>query len=283
MKILLLNPNTSTVMTGHILAQARRHAMAGTEISAATAGFGGAVIASRVSYAIAAHAVLDMYAGHEKGFDALIVACFGDPGLEALRELSGLPVTGLLEAALEDAATKHQPYAIVTAGTAWVPMLEERIRISPYAALSRGVLPFGTNGLDVVTRPNEFLHELQATVQSACEAGAQAVILGGSALAGFGPRLQSPARLIDPLQSALQLVQTMLGGLGCASSKDQDVSGTLPLSHATGGNPCLAGSTDRIAPIAYTGLSRELHNSLLANADLLQSPANAKRQHKKHN
>lgn len=198
-------------MTEHILKQARQHISDCTIISAATAEFGGSVIANRVSYAIATYAVLDMYANNKDEFDALIVACFGDPGLEALRELSRLPVIGLLEAALEDAASAKQTYAIVTAGNAWVPMLEERIQMSAHSELSRGVIAFGTHGLDVVNRPEEFLQELQAAVQKAKELGAEAVILGGSALAGFGHQLKSSLRLIDPLQSAVEFAQSEPG------------------------------------------------------------------------
>lgn len=243
MNILLLNPNTSKVMTEHIMSQASRDMTPGVRLKVATAAFGGSVIASRVSYAIAAHAVLDMYAGQEENFDAIIIACFGDPGLEALRELSGLPVTGLLEAAIKDAARAGSPYAIVTAGTAWVPMLEERIQISPHAAMSRGVIAFGTNGLDVVNKPDHFVKELQAAVQTATDAGAQSVILGGSALAGFGPRLETAARLIDPLQSALRYVQALVHTGAPAKAADEN-------------------STGKPARISYTNLSPDFQRLL---------------------
>ena len=85
MRILLINPNTSADMTERIAAQARRHCDPGAEVVAVTACFGCEVVASRASYAIAAHAALDTFARHAKGIDAVILACFGDPGLEALR------------------------------------------------------------------------------------------------------------------------------------------------------------------------------------------------------
>lgn len=207
MHVLLLNPNTSADMTTHIVREARRHGWSGLELSAATATFGATVIASRVSYAIAAHAVLDTYARHAHspagagGVDAVVLACFGDPGLEALREMVGVPVIGLLESALAEASDR--PYGIITAGMAWGPMLDERIRATPHAPLSRGVFAIPTTGLDVTRDPDRFVDALQQAVDAACWSGAKSVILGGSALAGFGARLSTRARLIDPLAAAM--------------------------------------------------------------------------------
>lgn len=217
MRILLLNPNTSVEMTEHIGREAARYGLPDTRLELATARFGADVIASRASYAIAAHAVLDAFADYRKGagarahhggdVDGVIIACFGDPGLEALRELIAVPVVGLLESAVAKAASAVGPFGVVTAGPAWIPMLNERIAQGPHAALSRGVFAIDTTGLAVTRDPDRFVDQLQTAVDAASQAGAGAVILGGSALAGFGPRLRTQAVLIDPLESAMGMVQ----------------------------------------------------------------------------
>lgn len=203
MNLLLLNPNTSADMSTHILREASRYCGPDITLVSATAGFGGAVIASRASYAIAAHAVLDTYARHGADADSVVIACFGDPGLEALRELVAIPVIGLLESAVIEAARLARPFGIITAGAAWVPMLEERITQGAHAALSCGVFAIDTTGLDITQDPDRFMGALQAAVDASTLAGADTVILGGSALAGFGPRLRTAARLIDPIEAAM--------------------------------------------------------------------------------
>lgn len=249
MNIVLLNPNTSVAMTEHIVREAGRHGWPGASLVPVTARFGGEVIASRASYAIAAHAALDAYASHvgsaaERGehgtgragafagsvggLDAIVLACFGDPGLEALRELAGVPVVGLLEASVAEAARAGGPFGIVTAGPAWVPMLDERIRSGPHAALSRGVFAIQTTGLDVTRDPGGFVEVLQEAADAATAAGADTVILGGSALAGFGPRLSGKTRLIDPLETAMAEVRRCLdagGGPGCLVGADDSATG----------------------------------------------------------
>lgn len=218
MRILLLNPNTSYEMTEHIAREAARYCLPDTKLDLATARFGAAVIASRASYAIAGHAVLDAFADYRESdainvsaaggdIDSVIIACFGDPGLEAMRELIPVPVIGLLDSAVAWAAKDARPFGIVTAGLAWEPMLNERVAQGPHAALSRGVFAIDTTGLAVTRDPDRFVDQLQAAVDTATQAGAQAVILGGSALAGFGPRLRTQVLLIDPLETAMAMAQ----------------------------------------------------------------------------
>ena len=54
---------------------------------------------------LAAHAVLDSFEfglAQHGAFDAVLIACFGDPGLLALREVAGVPVLDFFaELALE--------------------------------------------------------------------------------------------------------------------------------------------------------------------------------------
>ncbi|HYF08570.1 MAG TPA: aspartate/glutamate racemase family protein, partial [Acetobacteraceae bacterium] len=109
MRLLLLNGNTDSAMSATLAAKADR-ALArlgarGVHVVPATARFGARYIATRATAAIAAHAVLDALAerigrANPDRFDAAVIACFGDPGLEAAKELSPIPVVGMAEASL---------------------------------------------------------------------------------------------------------------------------------------------------------------------------------------
>jgi Asp/Glu/hydantoin racemase len=207
MRLLLINPNTSDDMTQRMVDEARRHCRAGTDVIGVTAAFGCAVIASRASYAIAAHAALDACAEHGAHADGAILACFGDPGLAALRELAAFPVVGLAESAAAAAAERGAPFAIVTAGAAWVPMLDEIMHAAPHAALYRGTHAIDATGLSVAREPERFTRAIEAAIDRARHAGAINVILGGGALAGFRARLATDVVLIDPLEAAVADVE----------------------------------------------------------------------------
>ena len=126
-QLLVINPN----MSAHVSALLQRHVQgaAGSHVAVrtATARFGAPYIACEASYAVAAHAALDVWA-HEitqphAPPDAVLIGCFGDPGLMALRESSPVPVTGLAEASFIEAA-RHGRFAIVTGGERWGPILQ---------------------------------------------------------------------------------------------------------------------------------------------------------------
>ena len=62
-------------------------------------------------------------------FDGIILGCFGDPGLEALREMVKIPVVGPGETAMHIAAMLGHRFSIVTVLDSVVPSLERLARI----------------------------------------------------------------------------------------------------------------------------------------------------------
>ena len=62
--------------------------------------------------------------GERAGMDAYVIACFGDPGLSAARELARGPVIGIAEAAMHMASLVAPSFSVVTtlartSGMAW--------------------------------------------------------------------------------------------------------------------------------------------------------------------
>src|SRR5690606_837931 len=112
MRLLMINPNTSQEITDLVVSSARRVASPSTEIIGATGRFGARYIVSRAGAAIAGHATLDAYAAHGAGADVIALSCFGDPGLQGLRELATQPVIGMAEAACHQAAADGRRFAI---------------------------------------------------------------------------------------------------------------------------------------------------------------------------
>src|SRR3972149_1668697 len=99
-RLLVINPNTTASITELVARHVRAAVGEDFEIVTATGGFGCAYIASEACYAVAGHAALECFAEHGEECDAVLLACFGDPGLFALREVSRAPVVGLAEASM---------------------------------------------------------------------------------------------------------------------------------------------------------------------------------------
>ena len=197
---LVINPNTTAAMTDAICAQIARHAPLGVSLTGATGRFGAPVVADRASFAMAAAAALDAYARCGSGMDGLILACFGDPGLAALREVCAVPVMALADASF---AAAPGPFAVLTAGAPWQPMLLEQLATNPAGPRCRGVWTLDATGADVVANPDAFTNALDTLAREAVDAGAEHVVLGGAALAGFASRLKPVASFIDCVGAAV--------------------------------------------------------------------------------
>ncbi|KQS79681.1 MULTISPECIES: aspartate/glutamate racemase family protein [Methylobacterium] len=191
MRILLLNPNTSTSVTDLLAGQVGTMAGATATFVPATARFGAAYIASRAALAIAGHAALDAFAEHGRDCDAVFLACFGDPGLLALREVSPVPVVGMLEASCREAQRVAGRYAIVTGGALWKPMLRECVASLGVGDGLAGIRTIARTGGEIAKDPEAALSDLAAACRACAEEDrAEAVILGGAALVGLAARLQ---------------------------------------------------------------------------------------------
>jgi Asp/Glu/hydantoin racemase len=191
LRILLINPNTTESVTTLVANHARAVAGEAATFMPVTGRFGAKYISSRAAAAIAAHAALDALAEHVAGCDAVYLACFGDPGLAALREISPVPVIGMAEASCREACNRGRRFAIVTGGALWGPMLTEFVAWLGLAERLAAIRTIAPTGDQIARDPQTALAELAAACAAcATEDGANVVILGGAALAGLATRIQ---------------------------------------------------------------------------------------------
>ncbi len=202
LRILLINPNTTASITERLAAFAGEIA-GGATIVPVTVRFGARYISTRAAATIAAHAALEALAAHVGECDAVYLACFGDPGLPALQEMSPVPVVGMAEAACRVAAECGR-FSIVTGGVLWQAMLHEYVASLGLADRLASIRVVAATGDEIARDPAAALADL-AAAGAACarEDGAQAVILGGAALAGLAARVQD--RVPVPVLCAVEL------------------------------------------------------------------------------
>jgi allantoin racemase len=205
-RILLINPNTSPVVTDILVAEARRIAGEGAQIEGVTAPFGSASLECRAELAIAAHAVLEAIAAHAD-YDAAVIGAFGDPGLEAAQEIARAPVFGLGHSGVLAAAAGGRRFAIVTLG-ARLRVDIERIVASYDLSRQLAAIHFLNAGvLDVASDRTAFSGALIAAANAcAKESGADSILFGGAPFAGvsrdLADRIAVP--VFDGLASAMQ-------------------------------------------------------------------------------
>lgn len=204
--LLVINPNTSASVSELLQRHLQARAGDALQVQAVTARFGAPYIACEASYAVAQHATLDAWAAaraHGVLPDAVLIGCFGDPGLFALRAGAGVPVSGLAEAAFLSAA-KHGRFAIVTGGEPWRPMLERLAWSLGYSASLAGIHTVAPSGAQLAADPQGARRLLaEACREAALRFDAQVVILGGAGLAGMAADIADsvPVPLIDSVSA----------------------------------------------------------------------------------
>ena len=204
--LLVINPNTSASVSALLQTHVQAAAGSHVQVRTVTARFGAPYISDEAGYAVAGHAALDAWAAalaHGPAPTTVLIGCFGDPGLLALRESSPAPVTGLAEAAFIEAA-RHGRFAIVTGGERWAPMLQRLAHALGHGAALAGIHTVAPTGAQLAADPEGARALLgQACRDAVRQLGAQAVILGGAGLAGMAAAIQASVSVpvIDSVQA----------------------------------------------------------------------------------
>ena len=237
MRLLIINPNTTDAVTSKVEAAAAK-ALPGVSITARSGRFGAAYISSRASFAVAGHAALDCLAEHGAGADAVLLACFGDPGLDALREVSPAPVIGLVEACCAEAGADGRRFAIVTGGELWGPMLREMIATRGIGAHLTQIVTVAPTGGQIAADPEGSKAMLaEACRKAAADTGAQTVVLGGAGLLGLAADVErmSGVRVICSVEAGFRAAARSL-----APAEDaKPPSAGIPATPSVGLSPAL--------------------------------------------
>jgi allantoin racemase len=231
MKLLVLNPNTSVAMTAGIDAAARAVAAPGTTVVTRCPSFGPVSIEGHFDDAFGAAGVAEQArraAG--EGFDAAVIACFGDPGLDAAREALDGPVLGVAEAAFHAASFVATGFSVVTTMTRTCVIAERLVRRYGFEAACRGI-----HGTDIPVLALEACDEATMTQIEAAARGAlardrsEAIVLGCAGMAALTARLQQRlgVPVIDGVAAAVKFAEA-LAGLGLRTAKGGDYAAPLP-------------------------------------------------------
>ncbi|UYV18708.1 aspartate/glutamate racemase family protein [Halomonas qaidamensis] len=213
MRLLVINPNSSTSVTQHIAAAARMAANANDEILAIEASGAPPLIVSEADSRLAEQAVVNTVRSIESPLDGVIVASFGDTGADALRAFLPCPVVGIGHASLLTAAALGGPFAIVSFAPAVVPSMQAMVEHYQMQHLLSGIHVIDTPLPD---DPGEIQATTADALQALCQQVAQqgncrSIILAGGPLAGLALRIAPalPLPIIDATMAAVQLQRSL--------------------------------------------------------------------------
>ncbi|WP_160000211.1 aspartate/glutamate racemase family protein [Roseomonas sp. 18066] len=209
MRILVANANTTEAITELCAAAARAVASPGVEVIAATPRFGPAVISSRAENVVAGHALLELLAEHAGQVDAVVLAVSHDTALEAARQVMPCPVVGMTEAACFAACMLATRFGLVTLGG--VETYRELIGRHGLSSRLAGLEGIATTPQEALRDPDAAAALLEAAIARLVAQGAEAVVLGGAALAGMAGRLTAPVPVLDGMACGVRLAEALAG------------------------------------------------------------------------
>lgn len=222
MKIAVINPNTTAAMTASIGECARRVAAPATEILALNPASGPPSIEGWYDEAQAVTGLLaQITEADRRGCDGYVVACFGDPGVYAARELVRGPVVGIAEAAMHAATFVAPSFSVVTTlartrGMAW--HLAERYGMRRFCRSVRAtdipVLELAEPG----SRARRLI--IDECRQALTLDGAEAIVLGCAGMADLCAEIAAAvdAPVIDGISAAVKFVEALVA-LGLTTAK----------------------------------------------------------------
>ena len=213
MHIKVINPNTTASMTAMIGECARAVASPGVTIDAVSPQHGPAAIESHTDHALAVPGLLEeVMRGEATGYDGYVIACFGDPGLKAARELASGPVVGIAEAGMRTAAYLGRGFSVVTTLPRTVGRARDLAEEYGVARQCLGIHACEIPVLDLETDPRA-----RATVLQVCEGalavdGSDAIVLGCAGMADLCHELSAElgVSVVDGVAAATTTVEALV-------------------------------------------------------------------------
>lgn len=232
MHIRLINPNTTASMTASMHEAAVRLAAPGTTLSASQPDAGPVSIESHFDEAVAAVGVADevLKGEREGGIDAYVVACFGDPGLLAARELTRAPVIGIAEAAFHLATLVSTRFSVVTTLGRTGIIAEHLLEQYGFRHHCRRVRAAEIPVLDLESSPDAaYQRIIEECARARDEDGIGAIVLGCGGMAGLQRQISQEVGLpvIEGVSAALKLAESLVA-LGIPTSKHGDLDFPRP-------------------------------------------------------
>ncbi|GAA4541225.1 aspartate/glutamate racemase family protein [Pseudonocardia xishanensis] len=213
MLLTVINPNTTESMTASIGKAAAAVAAPGTTIRAVTPAMGPASIESHYDEALAVPGLLaEIAAGERAGSAGYVIACFGDPGLEAARELAHGPVVGIAEAAMRTASYLGRGFSVVTTLGRTAGRAHDLAEHYGAARFCRGIHACEIPVLELETDPAARERITEECRRAIAQDGSDAVVLGCAGMADLCAHIAGAigVPVVDGVAAATKAVESLV-------------------------------------------------------------------------
>lgn len=214
MKIKLINPNTTWSMTREIEESAKQFAREDTEIYAVSPATGPDSVESLYDEALAVPGVISevIKGDREEGADAFIIACFGDPGLEAVKEVTDKPVIGIAQAAITVGRLMAPNFSILYVLDRSQKIIEHVLTLHDAEKKCCSIRSVGLGVLEFEDKEALLQALLKQGKRCVEEDGAECILLGCAGYTAFAEKMRRElgVLVLDGVVPAVKLCESLV-------------------------------------------------------------------------
>jgi len=221
LKIKVLVPVAADTWNKDVERLSRAAADNGTEIFVENVTRGPVSIESMYDEAWAAMPILEGVAqAAREGYDAVIVYCFGNPAIEAAKEMAAIPVIGIGEAGQVVAMPLGDRLGIISTVDGAVPRHWRKAQTIGTASKVVSIRPLNIPVVEYTDKEKVRQRAFGLVRKMIEEDGVDVIVLGCGSLTSLGPEIQAEFNLpvIIPAAAAVKLAELYVR-LGIAQSK----------------------------------------------------------------
>jgi allantoin racemase len=221
-KILVINPNTNPKNTKVIADAIKPFTPEGVKVDAVSPAKGPVGLESYYHNYLASVNVHERIVEAEKeGYDGIVIACYGDPGIEGAKELVDIPVVGITEASYALARMLATKFLVVVSAETAVPRQIRYIKSLGIPDFQYAVRPIGLTVLGVMSDRMSAKDLIANNCEVALkETGAELIVMGCSGFSGLRSDLEKQLNvpIIDPVVAGVTICNALIK-MGLAQSK----------------------------------------------------------------
>ena len=222
MKILVVNPNTNPKNTKVIEDAVKPCISKEFQVDVVNPEKGPIGLESYYHNYLAAVEVHKVIVDAEKnGYNGVVIACYGDPGIEAAKELVNIPVVGITEASYALARMLATKFLVVVSAETAVPRQIRYIKSLGIPDFQYAVRPIGLTVLGVMSDRMSAKDLIAENCKIALkETGSELIVMGCSGFSGLRADLEDQLQvpIIDPVVAGVHICTTLIR-MGLAQSK----------------------------------------------------------------
>ncbi len=218
MKIRVIAPIISDMFNDEILRETAQFKAPDTDIDVVNLDRGPASIESHYDELLAAYRIVESVKEAERdGINGVFVDCFGDPGVDAARELVRIPVVGGFGPAALTASLIAGRWSVVTVLKSVLPMIQDLSRKLGVDRNIASIRDIDTPVLELTDKKvleDRLIEHSEVAVR---QDGAEAIVLGCTGMLGLAQTLEErlngkglPVPVVDPTASAIGYLELLI-------------------------------------------------------------------------